>query len=282
MHVLNVALAKTSASFFGLWVSILLFCTHANAGFYLEHEAVIPNPQTQAPTKIKIRSWQEGTLFKRESPQQKEEIIINTKKGFVYGVNHNAKTFWKLSTDKYKALARMSLLVMGVGFDPQTQAISVPDGIFTKSGKTATIAGNKAYEVTVGGALPQGIQQSFWLSKDVPASMKNKVSELKASLGFPKDAEHQKLFAQWMALEGYPVQSVTTMTLPQGTIITSETLIKCEKRKFKSSTFEVPGGYSLTEDPITLAQRAMQEQMARQQQPQGLTAPLGQLPPAGK
>ena len=35
---------------------------------------------------------------------------------------------------------------------------------------------------------------------------------------------------QWSALEGYPVQSVTTMRMPQGTVTTSETLTGASPR----------------------------------------------------
>jgi hypothetical protein len=247
--------------------------TPAAAGYFMEHEAVIPNPATLQPIQTKIRSWHEGRRFKRESPLRKETVIIDLDKREVFGVNDEARTYWKLSADKYKALAMMSLVVMGVQLQPDG-SVRVPDTLFVKSGKSAKIAGRSSYEVAV--QLPKGspMTTSVWLSKEVDVPIAKMVDELRLALGDPRDPAFQSLFNQWLALEGYPVQTVTTVKTPQGTIVTSETLLSVKQQSIPASAFQVPKGYALTEDPITQAERMMRQQM-QSRPPVGLGAPIG-------
>src|SRR5690606_2984216 len=117
----------------------------------------------------------------------------------------------------------------------------------------------------------------FWLSKEVPIPIKKMVDELRIVLGNPKEPGYDKLFSQWSALDGYPVQSVTTMRMPQGSITTSETLLVYREEKIAPSTFDVPKGYALTTDPISQAEAAMQKAM-QNRPPAGIGAPLGATP----
>lgn len=248
----------------------------AHAGYYMEHEAVLPNPQTMKPQRTTVRSWHEGRRFKRQSPMRNEFVVIDLDKGEVVGINEESRTYWKMPSDKYRQVALMSLMVMGVkpaaGGD-----IVVADDLFKSTGQTGEIAGRKAYEVQVQGALPPGMSTTFWLSKDVPIPITKMVDELRLALGDPQQAGFKKLFGQWSALEGYPVQSVTTMRLPQGVITTSETLLVYREEKIAASVFDVPKGYVLTVDPITKAEESMRKAMENRP-PAGIGAPLGTPP----
>jgi hypothetical protein len=245
---------------------------NAHAGYYMEHEAVLPNPQTLQPVRATIRSWHEGNRFKRQSPMKNEYIVIDLDKKEVMGINEDARTYWKISSDRYRGLAMMSLMVMGVQ-PTQDGGIVVPDGLFKKTGTTGEVAGRKAYEVKINGALPPGVSTTFWLSKEIPLPISSMVNQLKMTLGDPKHAGFQRLYDQWNALEGYPVQSVTTINTPRGRVVTSETLLVYRDEKVPLSQFQVPKGYSLTTDPITLAEQAAMQQMGKA--PAGIGAPLG-------
>ena len=67
----------------------------------------------------------------------------------------------------------------------------------------------------------------------------------------------------------------TTLTTPQGTIKTTETLKLYRRQKIAKSEFQVPKGYSKTIDPITQI-----KQVAKQMQSQGRMPGMGGMPGA--
>lgn len=263
-----------------LTVVTVLTASPTLAGYYMEHEAVLPNPQTMEPMRATIRSWHEGNRYKRGSPNRGEFVIIDFNKGEVVGVNEEKRTYWRIPSEKYRQVALLSLLAMGVQ-PTQSGDLKVPDDLFQKTGQKGEIAGRKAYEVKVAGNLPPGMATTVWVSKDVPVPITKMIGELKMALGDPQQAGYKKLFAQWAQLEGYPVQSVTTIQTPRGRVVTSETLVVYRDQDIPASTFEVPKGYALTVDPITQAEEAMMK--AQQGSPAGIGAPFGHQPaPTGR
>lgn len=250
------------------------------AGWYLEHEAVLPNPADMTKSiKQELHTWHEGKKFKRESPLRNETVVIDLDKGEVYGINATKKTYWKLPTAKYQQLAVLSLIVMGVKPGADGMPI-VPDPMFSETGATATIEGRKAFEVKVAAQLPPGVTTSLWLSKDVPVGTDQLVEQMRLSLGNPTGAAFDALFRQWGSLKGYPVQNVTTIKMPNNqTITTSETLLTFREMKIPASEFAVPKGFALVTDPITELERAA-AQMQQAQPAVGIGAPLGKKPPS--
>jgi hypothetical protein len=250
--------------------ALLLAALPVKAGYYLEHEAVLPNPADLTKTiKQTLHSWHDGKRFKRESPLRSEVVIIDLEKREVYGVNSAKKTYWKMPADKYQKLALMSLVVMGIQIDATGQP-RVPDPLFAETKQTATIEGRKAFEVKITAPLPPGVQTSIWVSPDVPIDTKQLVSQMRVSLGDPKGEAYEALFRQWGSLRGYPVQNVTTIDAPQGRITTSETLLTAREQKIDPKEFEVPKGYALVVDPVTELEKKAQQM----QQPAGIGAPL--------
>jgi len=253
-------------------VGLSFSATPAQAGMYLEHEAVLPNPVDMTKSiKQTLHSWHEGKRFKRESPMRGETVIIDLVKREVYGVNDQKKTYWKMGADKYQQLALLSLVVMGVKLGPDGMPI-VPDPLFVETKQTATIEGRKSFEVKIAGALPPGVTTSIWVSKEVPVEVDTIVAQMRISLGDPKGAGYEALFHQWGSLPGYPVQNVTTIRGPQGLITTSETLLTFREMKIPDSEFAVPKGYALIADPLSELEKAA----AAQAGPAGIGAPLGQ------
>jgi hypothetical protein len=239
----------------------------ARGGYYMEHESIVPNPVTFQPIKATVRSWHDGKRFKRESPVRNEVVIIDLDKREVVGLNPSAKTYWKLSPDRYRQLALLSLVVMGVQPRPDG-GVDVPDPLFVPTGTTGLVEGRKAYQVKVAGKLPPGVDTEVWLSEEIPLTTEKLIDELRLALGDPRDPSFQQFFAQWRSLKGYPVQNVTTVNTPKGRIVTSETLLTFREQKFDAAEFAVPKGYTLTEDPITQMERLAA------QAPAGIHAPL--------
>lgn len=264
-----------------LVLSSLLASSQAFAGYYMEHETVTPNPATLQPMKATMRSWHDGKRFKRENPLRNEVVIIDLDKKEVVGLNPSAKTYWKLPADRYRQLAMLSLVVMGVTPKPDG-TLQVPDPLFVPTGATATIEGRKAYQVKVQGNLPAGVVSEVWLSEDLPLTTQKLVDELRLALGDPKEASFEAFFAQWLELKGYPIQNVTSVMTPQGKVMSSETLLTFREMRIDPAEFVLPKGYVLTEDPITQMERMMAQ--ARGQAPAGIGAPLSKkpqvLPPA--
>jgi hypothetical protein len=247
----------------------------ARAGFYMEQEAVMPNPVTFQPVTATVRSWHEGKKFKRENPMRNEVVIIDLDKSQVVGLNATNHTYWRLPADRYRQLALASLVVMGITPRPDG-SIDVPDPLFVATGERAKIEGRDAYRVKVQGKLPAGVETELWMSEDVPLTTESMVNELRMALGDPKDPSFERLYAQWKELKGYPIQNVTTVNTARGRVITSETLLTYREQKIPDAEFDIPKGYTLTEDPITQMTRLAGQQAG----PAGIAAPLSTRPPA--
>jgi hypothetical protein len=247
-----------------------------NAGTYTEHETIFPLPDPTKPGsfvthKATVKTWQDGRKYKRNNPMRDETVIINLDKGEVVGINDKAKTYWRLPAERYRQIALFSLIVMGV--QPRADGgLDVPDNLFLKTGATAKIEGRDAYEVRVQGKLPPQVQTSIWLSEQVPVGTDRMVEELRFALGDPQGPGYDKLFSQWKALKGYPVQNVTEVQTPSGKVTTSETLLKYLDQKVAASEFDVPKGYALTIDPLTQLE-ALSKQMGQGPMGQGLGQP---------
>jgi hypothetical protein len=268
-----------SSSCIAVGLALFLVCSTVHAGYYMEQEAILPNPVTLQPITSTVRSWHEGRKFKRENPIRNEVVIIDLDKREVTGLNPSQRTYWRLPAERYRQLALVSLVVMGVTPRPDG-SIEVPDPLFVPTGVRAQVGGRSAYQVKVQGKLPPGIETELWMSEDVPLTTDTLVNELRMALGDPKDPSFQQFFAQWHALKGYPVQNVTTVNTAKGRVVTSETLLTFREQKIPASEFDVPKGYTLTEDPITQMERLA----AQQAGPAGIGAPLkprtpGALPP---
>jgi hypothetical protein len=248
-----------------LWATLVGAAAHA--GYYMEHESVLPNPATMQPMQATIRSWQEGKRFKRENPLRNEVVIIDLDKHEVVGINSSTKTFWRLPTERYRQLALVSLVVMGVTPKPDG-SIEVPDPLFVKTGLTATVEGRKAYQVKVQGKLPAGVETEVWLSEEIPLSTEKLITELRMALGDPKHPSFEQFFQQWRDLKGYPIQNVTSVMTAKGRVMSSETLLSFREETIDAAVFAIPKGYALTEDPITQMERLMK------QAPAGIDAPL--------
>lgn len=263
-----------------LALGLALVAPSARAGWYLEHEAVLPNPADMTKSiKQQLHTWHEGKKFKRESPLRNETVVIDLDKGEVYGINSTKKTYWKLPTAKYQQLALLSLVVMGVKLGADGMPI-VPDPMFAETGQTATIEGRKAFEVKVAAQLPPGVTTSLWLAKDMAIGTDQLVEQMKVSLGNPVGNGYDALFRQWASLKGYPVQNVTTIKMPNNQVITtSETLLTFREMKIPASEFAVPKGFALVTDPITELERAA-AQMQQGRPAAGIGAPLGAKPPS--
>jgi hypothetical protein len=257
---------------FGLAIALGIFLAPAaRAGTYLEHEKVFPNPVTLKSMTAKVRTWRDGDMMRREDPLTGNILILDLKKGQIKGYSKRDRTYWVVDEKAFRATVNQSLVLLGAKPLPNGD-IEVPPGIFKPTGKKATIAGRKAYEVAVTAALPPGQSASYWFSEEVPSSMEEMVSDLRAALGNPSGAGFEKLFSQWRALQGYPVQQVTVIQTASGAIIHSETLLKYEKQKVDPTLFKVPAGFKKIEDPMARLSGATQSRI--QPAVPGIDAPL--------
>ncbi|MCP4499984.1 MAG: hypothetical protein GY822_08495 [Deltaproteobacteria bacterium] len=269
------SLRNLSVSIFAL--TLFLHSSDALAGYYVEHEMVIPNPVAMQPqgagqpkTLItKIHSWHDGNKLRKETEAQHETIIINLENGMVYGMNSEKKTYWEATTVRYRTISLMPLMVFGVKIQDDGSVL-VPGNLFVPTGQVATVNGRKSFELRLNAALPTGMTTSVWCSQEIKMPVKKVADELRIALGDPKKPGFSKLFRQWERLDGYPVQTVTTVPTAQGPLITSETLISYKELKINPSMFSVPKDYTKVVDPITQMeqmQKRMREQAAGIQRP---------------
>mgnify|MGYP000005533475 CR=1 FL=1 len=269
--------ALSTALVSSLVAVVALASQSAAAGYYVEHEMVMPNPMAMqnpgmggVPTmKTKVRSWHDGNKLRKETEMRNETVIIDADKGMVYGLNTASKTYWEITVERYRKISLMQLMVFGV----KTQAdgsVLVPENLFMPTGQVATVNGRKSFELKLNAPLPTGMTTSIWCSQEVKMPVQKVADELRIALGNPKNPGYSKLFKQWERLDGYPVQTVTTVPTAQGPLVTSETLLAYREEKVPASMFTVPKGFTKVVDPITQTeemQRRMREQAAGIQRP---------------
>ena len=243
----------------------------ALAGYYLEHEAVVPHPQSGQNIRVTLRTWLQDAKLKRRSPLQDATIVVDLTKGTVTGVNDKQRTYWTMSAERYREFSASSLLIFGISPRPDG-GVDVPPQLFEATGQEAEIAGRKSVEMRVRGKFPAGVQTDIWVSKDVPLSPKTWAEQLRLVLGAPSHLSYQNLFRQLTALPGYPVQTVTTVKTPQGSAISSETLVTVREETFPAAAFEVPADYKRILDPVTVAER--NKMKPQKVAPMGIDAPL--------
>lgn len=273
---------RSFAALVALVVVVSSVSVGARAGYYMEQEMVISNPQTGAPIKGTIKTWREGDHFKKTGGPTNEVVLLDMKKKEVVGINDAAKTYWKMSTTRYAQIAALALVAMGV-VPKADGSFDVPDPMFISTGETAVIEGKKARKVKIAAQLPQGLETELWIGDDLPINSETMIEELKLVLGDPKGGSYQALFAQLETLKGYPVQQVTSAVTAKGRLMSSQTLLTYREMNVDAAEFAVPKGYTLTEDPITM----MERMAAAQRGSVGVGAPLkankpqvpGTLPP---
>jgi hypothetical protein len=222
----------------------------ARAGYVMEHETLVPDPATMKPMRAKVKSWRDHGRIKRENPLRNEWVILDVEKREVVGINDQKKTYWRIPSERYRGVALASLTALGVDVQADGKVV-VPPKLFVPTGQRAIIEGRKAHELRCAGKQRQGLQTSLWVSSDVKVPLESLVDELRASLGGTGPEGVEALFAQWRALPGYPVQTVTTIATASGMVTTSETLLSVREEAIPASTFAVPAGYARVDDPLT-------------------------------
>lgn len=256
-------------------VSVSVFGSDAaRAGYYMEQEMVIANPQTGAPIKGTIKTWREGEHFKKSGGPTNEIVLLDMKKKEVVGINDAARTYWKMTTARYAQIAALALVAMGI-IPKADGSFDVPDPMFVATGETAVIEGRKVRKMKVAAQLPQGLETELWIGDELPINSDTMIEELRLVLGDPKGGSYEALFAQLATLKGYPVQQVTSAMTVKGRIMSSQTLLTYREMKVDAAEFNVPKNYTLTEDPITV----MERMAAAQRGSVGVGAPLKQNKP---
>jgi hypothetical protein len=271
-------LARSTPAFRTLLVAIVVgfssvfVAPSASAGTYLEHEKVFPNPATQKSMTGKVRTWRQGQMVRREDPLTNGYIILDLEKGIITGISPSDRTYWKVEKKAYQETLVRSLALLGVRPLPGGD-IQVPEKLFVPTGKKAEIAGRNAYEVKVQADLPPGQSASYWFSEELPGTMEDMVGEMRAALGHPKGEGYARLFAQWRALKGYPVQQVTVVQTAAGPVLYSETLLTYRTETLRNELFAIPAGYKKVDDPMARLSGAKAK--AAKSTIRGIDTPLG-------
>lgn len=243
----------------------------ATAGYYLEHEALVPHPQSNRNIRVTLRSWLQDGKLKRRTPLQDATVIVDLNERVVTGIDERQDTFWRLSAEVYRSQAESSLLVFGLA-PTSDGGVEVPSQLFVKTGKHAEIAGRQAAEYRVQGKFPAGVQTHIWVSGEVPLTAATWSQQMKMLLGAPVHPSYQNLFRQMAALPGYPVQTITTVRTQQGTALSSETLLVVREENIPADAFDVPAGFRRVPDPFSVMEQ--KKPTRKKAAPVGIEAPL--------
>lgn len=192
-----------------------------------------------------IKSWISGNKLKQQNPGGNEIFIFRADLGKVYIINAIKKSYMEVPLSQMRALTEKNLEIY---MPPTGSDGKMPESIYKKTGKTKTISKWQCYEVEVlaGQTAPEmQSKTTMWVTKNLGFGHDFVVRIFKITMGNEVSPKLQELFEKMTALDGYPVQTITTTTYRNQNLTSTKTLVKIEKKKkIEPLIFEVPAGYT--------------------------------------
>lgn len=216
---------------------------------YIEERLDGP-PIAGVPTGGVIKSWVSGIKLKQINPSGEEVFIFRADLGKMYMVNSTRRAYLEMPLTQVRQMTERSLDI----YIPRINGVpTIPDEIYKKTGRTKKIGQWNVYEVeVVPGQSGPGMSSktTMWVTKETGFDHAFMVRLFKITMGEQVSPDLQKLFDKMTALDGYPVQTITTTTFQNQTYTSTKTLVKIERRdNMPANLFEVPTGYTKIEPP---------------------------------
>jgi len=229
-----------------LFLGIVFTCSMAFAqdSYYIEERVQSNSPQ-HPPIDGIMKSYIKGDLLRREAPDGVEVNIFRPDRQLVWLINTTRKSYAEIPFEVFRQNAELELMsMMPPGPDGQPH---VPDTLYDPTGKTRKIGkwSCKEYKRKNEPKM-QGVTSTTTLcvSKETGLPKELTLRIFSITLGKELKPPIQKLLDKITELDGYPVQTTTSITAPQIQSNTTQTLIKVEKRAIPDDIFELPAGYT--------------------------------------
>ena len=221
----------------------------AEKGYYIEEVLTSPPMFGQEAKEETVKTWILGTdMMRKDTKNGAESIIFRIDKGMLWIVSHAEKSYIEMTMEQFQSLASIGMAMFGK--TSETGEFEVPEIIFKRTGRTKKIGKWDCYEVDVQGQGLMGAKSTQWIGTNTGFDTDIYVRIFKLTFGNNVPPEFHKLFEKMTTeLDGYPVQTVTSINFGEQKYETTQTLIKLEKTAIESSRFDVPAGYTKRTPP---------------------------------
>lgn len=228
-----------------VFLVVLIASALAQKGMFFEYEIKLEDPKMPAEIAKTyglqtIRSWFQEDWFRMDAANGANSIIIRKDKGVVWIIDNAAKKYMEFPLSTFEEMMKKA--------EEQAKSFKFE---YRKTGRTKSIGRWSCFEVEVEAKNPQDLQiqpRSFmWITKSKELDPKKLEETFKwdmwGQFRFNKRAVDQP------ELEGFPVQIITEVSIPEGVVKTAMTLKNFENKQFPTSIFDLPTGYLKIEMP---------------------------------
>ncbi len=221
---------------------------------YMEEYYVHSGMRVDVPKEGITRSWISGAKLKQTTLNGQEVYIYRADLGKVFIVNPIRKSYIVLPISQIRQMTEKDLMIYMPYKDGR---FVVPEKLYGKTGRTKTIFKWKAdeYEVLAGQQGPEMKSKTMmWISKDTKFGNDFVVRIFIITMGNEISPKLKDLFKKMTALDGYPVQTITTTNYRNQVFTSTKTLTKIEKVKnMDQSIFDIPVNYTEVSPSVPVA-----------------------------
>jgi len=194
----------------------------------LTSSGIMGRPTTTSPQKI----WMTKDMLRCEDPGHYRAVIFRLDKNLILILNTVQKTYQELSCEDF----RKSLQMGGFRFGETPETGEV---ITRKTGEKQKICKCNCYQVLV--EQPQcNMKTEMWLTEDVSFDC-TLFQQYLETLGGPFHSK--KVIAQWAALKGFPIKTVSSWTIGDMTMSCTCLVTNISQEPIPKSLFSPPPDY---------------------------------------
>jgi len=213
----------------------------ADLSLYREEELItVVYPGSEQSSTV-TRSWIKGVKMRTDAEGGNDVTIIRPDLEMVYNINMQRKIYSETPISIYRRAAKLAMPMLAA------------DPTYRVTGRNKKINNWNCREVIVAEETDQFGQKMktvWWVSNDVGLEKKILRHIMAITFGTETDAMTMRFFEKMTNIDGYPVQTESSMTLRGQTVKKIQTLRKLEKQTIADKTFELPAGLTKINVPI--------------------------------
>lgn len=187
------------------------------------------------------RSWIKGVKMRTDAESGSDITIIRPDLGLVYNINMKRKIYTESPLSIYRRAAKLAMPMLAA------------DPTYRVTGRKKKINNWNCREVIVAeetDRFGQKMKTIWWVSNDVGLEKKILRHIMAITFGTEVDAMTIRFFEKLTNIDGYPVQTESSMTLRGQVIKKIQTLRKLKKMEIEDKMFELPEGLTKIKVPI--------------------------------
>lgn len=213
----------------------------ADLSLYREEDLItVVYPGGQQSSDI-TRSWIKGVKMRTDAQNGNDVILYRPDLELVYNINMQRKIYGEMPISLYRQAAKSAMAMLAA------------DAAYRVTGRSKKINNWNCKEVIVAEDTDQfgnKMRTVWWVSNDVGLEKKILRHIMAITFGTESDAMTMRFFEKLTNIDGYPVQTESSMTLRGQTVKKIQTLRKLEKQEIDDKLFELPEGLTKIKSPI--------------------------------